>query len=147
MHHTLVRLAAAAVWLALLGACASGAPMRQSQLRDRYLQYAGSPVDHINWLGRFDSWEPVSRDQLVVFTTPRDAYLIKVWSSCAGPDLYFARERIGLTSTAGVVYARLDRVRTGHWSCPIEEIRPIDYRRMQADLRRDAASPDQPVRK
>ena len=142
MRHKLARIAAAAA-LALLGACASGIELRQSQVRDRYREYAGQPIDHFTWLGRFDSWEPIARDELVVFTTPWDAYLLKVWPNC--DDLLFVRERIGLTSTGGTVYARGDYVRAGRWRCPISEIRPIDYRRMRADLRRDAQPPAQPV--
>ena len=141
----LTRLVAAFSLLALLGACESGAPLRQSELRDRYLQYAGAPIDHFTWLGRYDSWEPVAEDELVIFTTPDRAYLLKVWPSCR--DLMFARERIGLTSTGGAVYARLDRVKIGHRNCPIEEIRPIDYRRMRADLRRDAQPKSNAVQK
>lgn len=145
MRHILSPVAAAAVLLALLGACASGAPLRESQLRDRYMTYAGPPIDHFIWLGRYDSWEPIAKDELVVFTTPWDAYLLKVWPTCN--NLLFARERIGLTSTGGAVYARLDSVKTGHWRCPIEQIRKIDYRRMKADMRLDAQPKGNAVRR
>jgi hypothetical protein len=36
------------------------------------------------------------------------------------------------------VYSRgLDYVKVRGWRCPIEQIRPVDYGRLQADLRRE----------
>ncbi len=49
-------------------------------------------------------------------------------------NLQFAN-RIGISSTTGTVYSRLDSVIAGHWRCPIAEIRKIDYQRMKADRR------------
>jgi hypothetical protein len=46
----------------------------------------------------------------------------------------FAR-RIGLTSTADTVYAHFDAVRAEGWRCTIDTIQPVDYLRMQHDLR------------
>jgi hypothetical protein len=78
----------------------------------------------------------------VVFTTPSDAYLLKVWPPC---DLRFVINRIGLTSTARTIYARLDSITVnaagtgpGPLRCPIDEIRKVDYKRMRADLRAQA---------
>ena len=123
--------------LTLLTACTGVLPMHESaaEVRDRYNAYAGPPVDHFTWMGRYDSWEPIGRDQLVVFTGVSDAYLLRLSPPCN--DLQF-RNSIGLTSTAHTVYARLDSVNVGDWRCPIEEIRKIDYHRMKADLRLDA---------
>jgi len=147
MRPTLQALAPAAVLLALLGGCASNSPQKssaaatgspaQQQALARYSAYAGQPIDSFTWLGRFYSWEALGRDRLVVFTTPSDAYLLKVWSSC---DLRFVLNTIGVTTTSGTVSAHVDAVRidsapTGRMVCPIDEIRPIDYRRMTADLR------------
>ena len=121
--------------LALLAAC-SGIPLkeREQEERDRFQAYAGEPVDHITWLGRFDSWEPIGRHELVVWTGVNEAYLIKVAPPCE--DLQFAN-RIGLTSTAGTVSARFDFVKVRGWKCQIEEIRPVDYKRMRQDLRKE----------
>jgi hypothetical protein len=116
----------------LLSAC-SGIARRQdgqSQL-DRYLQYAGSPIDHFTYLGRYDSWTALSHNQLVVWTSMNDAYLLTVAGICTG--LQFT-QRIGVSSTGGSV-SRLETVSFDHQSCPISEIRPVDYRKM----RRDAA--------
>ncbi len=34
-------------------------------------------------MGQYYSWEPVGENQLVVFTTPSDAYLLKVSGPCS----------------------------------------------------------------
>jgi len=157
MRPTLQALAPAAVLLAVLGGCASSSPQQgsaaatgspaQQQALARYSAYAGAPIDSFTWLGRFYSWEALGRDRLVVFTTPSDAYLLKVWSSC---DLRFVFNTIGVTTTSGTVSAHVDAVRidsapTGRMVCPIDEIRPIDYRRMSADLRAQKSSAPVPA--
>lgn len=118
---------------ALLVSC-SGIPLKQREAaeRNRFEAYAGKPVDHFTWLVRYDGWEPISRYQLVVWTDIDTAYLITVFQPCT--DLMFAR-RIGLSSTADTVYAHFDSVRVEGWRCTINTIQPVDYRRMQRDLR------------
>jgi Family of unknown function (DUF6491) len=126
-------------WLALAGAVLLAACSSVSQRtlkdqaeRDRYVSYAGAPIDHFTYLGRFDSWHALSRNELVVFTTINDAYLLKVWQPCIG--LPFAT-RIGVTSTFGTVNRGLDSVLVDDQQCPVDEIRPVDYRKMLADRR------------
>jgi Family of unknown function (DUF6491) len=123
--------------LATLAACQSGIPRHQSQaeLRERYVSYAGPPLDRMTWLGRFDSWESLGDNRLVIYTTPSDAYLLTVTPPCT--DLPFV-QTIGLTSTSGTVYPRLDSVKVKGWRCPIAEIRRVDYARMRADMRAEA---------
>ena len=121
---------------ALLTAC-SGIPLKQRQdaQRARYEAYAGPPIEQFTWLGRYDSWQSIGTNELVVWTTPFQAYLIKVAPPC--DNLEFAN-RIGLTSTANTVSARFDFVKVGRqWRCPIQEIRPVDYQRMREDLRKE----------
>ena len=122
---------------ALLTAC-SGIPLkqRQDEQRARYEAYAGPPIDQFTYLGRYDSWQPIGTNQVVVWTTPFQAYLIKVAPPC--DNLQFVN-RIGLTSTGNTVSARFDFVKVGRqWRCPIQEIRPVDYQRMRQDMRKDA---------
>jgi hypothetical protein len=122
---------------ALLASC-SGIPLkqRQDEQRARYDAYAGPPIEQFTYLGRYDSWQSIGTNQLVVWTTPFQAYLIKVAPPCE--NLQFAN-RIGLTSTANTVSARFDFVRVGRqWRCPIQEIRPVDYQRMRQDMRKEA---------
>ena len=125
-----------ASWLlaaALLASC-SGIPLKQRDAaeRARFEAYAGKPVDHFTWLTDYDGWEPISPDQLVIWTDINQAYLITVFKPCT--DLMFAR-RIALHPTADTVYAHFDSVRVEGWNCIINTIQPVDYLRMQHDLR------------
>jgi hypothetical protein len=63
-----------------------------------------------------------------------DAYLLSVRAPCI--NLQFT-QRIGLTSTAGTVNSGLDSVLVDRERCQITEIRPVDYKKMRADLRKD----------
>jgi hypothetical protein len=123
------------------GTTSGAAPVTQERALARYSSYAGPPVPSFTWLGHFDSWEALGKDRLVVYTTPSDAYLLKVAPPC---DLRFVIYRVGLTSTASTVSSGLDSVVVDNaaagapWQCPIEEIRQVDVRRMKADLHRDA---------
>jgi hypothetical protein len=121
----------------VLAACQSSIQRHDSQqdVRDRYAKYAGAPIDRFTWLGSFYSWETLGDNQLVVYTTPSDAYLLTVTPPCT--DLNFV-QAIGLTSTGHTVNARLDSVKVKGWRCPIAEIRKIDSARMRADMRAEA---------
>jgi hypothetical protein len=138
MRRALVRLLATLIAAALLAACSGGGIPKhegQEKQRDRYASYAGPPIDSFTWLGRYDGWESIGDNQLVLFTTPFDAYLLTVRPPCN--DLNFANA-IGLTSTGSTVSARLDSVTVKNMRCPIAEIRKVDYQRMQADRRAEA---------
>src|SRR5215467_16118576 len=111
MRDKLAKLAIA-VWFVLLASCASSTHQSDQERRAQYAAYAGPPIQQFTWLGHFDGWEPLGQTDLVVFTTPSDAYLLKVWPPC---DLRFAfngqgSETIGVTSTGGTVSAGLDSV-------------------------------------
>ena len=126
---------------ALLASC-SGIPLKQREAaeRNRFEAYAGKPVDHFTWFTRYEGWEPISRNQLVVWTDINRAYLVTVFPPCT--DLMFAR-RIGLTSTADTVYAHFDAIRAEGWRCIIDTIQPVDYRRMQQDMRKQRQAAEQ----
>ncbi len=57
--------------VALLAGCSS-IPLKERELaeRERIETYAGQPVDHFTWRGRYDGWEALSRDEALVWTTP-----------------------------------------------------------------------------
>jgi len=119
----------------------SGTPAQQRALA-HYMAYAGPPVPYFVWLGKLWSWEPLGAHELVVFTVPEEAYLLKVWPPC---DLRFMVNAIGITSTARTIYARTDSITVnssstgpGRWRCPIDEIRQIDLKRLKADDRAQA---------
>jgi hypothetical protein len=123
---TTVLMAAAA-----LSACAGGLDRRKDDTAaQRYQDYAGGPVEGFNII-RLDGWTPVSRNRLVVWNAPSEAYLVTVWTSC--PDLQFA-DRIGVTSTTRRV-SKFESIRVGDQRCPISEIRPIDVKQMRDDQR------------
>jgi hypothetical protein len=98
--------------LGLLAACASSRPAgeaagaaatgastaatAQERALARYDSYADPPVKSFNWLGRVDSWEPLGKEHLLVYTKPNEAYLLKVSGPC---DVRFATGPIGITST------------------------------------------------
>ncbi len=130
-------LAAALAILALLCACSSGSARKDPDaVRARYASYAGEPLDRFTWLGRYDSWESLGGNQLLIFTTPNNAYLLTVTPPCT--DLPFV-QNIGLTSTGSTVTARLDSViLRGQFRCQIAEIRKVDYARMKADMRQES---------
>lgn len=134
--HTHSRWLIAAV-VALLAACAeipqNAAATRQASLYD---QYAGAPVDAFTYLGRYDSWTSIGNNQLVVWTTPNDAYLITVRPPCT--QLPWV-QHIGLTQTSHTVTQKFDFVLAGHDRCWIQSIQPVNYLQMKRDMRQKSA--------
>ena len=98
------------------------------QLLDKYEPYLGEPVNSFTALQK-DSWQPISRTQLVLWTTINDAYLLTITNHC--PNLPFA-QTVGVTSTTSQI-TTLDSVLVRGDRCPITQIQPIDVRRMRAD--------------
>lgn len=131
------RLAAALALTLLLAAPGAGAQTlaRQEAALARFQQHAGEPVSRIPSFTLSD-WRPLGKTHLAIFRGPVTAWLVKVQDGCWGLD--WARS-IGLTSTGGTVSARFDRVvfRDGigpsarRETCRIEEIRPVDYRKVR----------------
>jgi hypothetical protein len=118
-----------ALFLAVtLSACSSGL-LRSDGPRLDYNNYAGEPVSDIVVMRGIDSWTPVSRDQLVIWTGINEAYLLRVWNAC--PDLTFANS-IRVTQT-GYTINKFEKVIAGRDSCPILEIRPLDVKQLKAD--------------
>lgn len=122
------RLAAAAS-VALLAACAGGAPRRGASALDEYLPYAGPAVASFHFF-RLDGWYSVDDAHVVIETAINTAYLITLYAPC--PELGFT-ERLGLTSTAGTVSHFEAVIVRDYHRCPIAEMRPLDVRRMRAE--------------
>jgi hypothetical protein len=114
-------LVATAVLASLLAGCATGPKLN-------YAEYAGEPVKSF-YLGNFDGWNAVSRDQLVVWASFNKAYLLKLTGYC--PDLQFAHA-IAITSTANTV-DKFEKVIVGRDRCFINEIRPLDTKQIKED--------------
>jgi hypothetical protein len=114
-------LVATALAASLLAGCATGPKLN-------YAEYAGEPVKSF-YLGNFDGWNAVSRDQLVVWSSFNKAYLLTLTGYC--PDLQFAHA-IAITSTANTV-DKFEKVIVGRDRCFINEIRPLDTKQMKED--------------
>ena len=106
----------------------------------QYEPYLEEPVDSFTML-RHDSWEPLGRNQLVLWTTINDAYLLTVTGPCH--ELPFA-QTVGVTTTASMV-TRLDSVIVRGNRCPIAQIQPIDVERMKADRHLRAAEEERAI--
>ncbi len=126
-------LCLAAAVLPLLSGCASGlARLGEDGFQVRYADYAEESVERFTAFN-LDGWTPVSRNSLVVWNGPSEAYLLTVWDTCR--DLQRA-ESIGVTSTTRSI-SRFEKVRVGRDTCPIQDIRRIDVKQYNVD--RDAA--------
>jgi Family of unknown function (DUF6491) len=106
-----------------LAGCTTGVPRHNElTLVSDYVTSAGPPVDRFHTFRPY-SWESVGGNQLVLWASPRDAYLITVWSSCTGLPFAYS---IGLKTTTGTV-SRFDSVLLpDRTRCPISDIRRID---------------------
>ena len=123
MKISLVVLVAAAS----LAGCASTLAKLNGPKLD-YTEYAGEQVKSF-YMGNYDGWSAVSKDQLVVWSGINKAYLLTVTGYC--PDLEFA-QRIAVTSTGNTV-DKFEKVIVGRDRCLIKEIRPIDTKQMKED--------------
>ncbi len=123
---------------ALAGASVTtGAAAEQSKgdkLLAKYEPYLGEPVKSFTAF-RYDSWQQISRTQLVLYTAINDAYMLTVDNTC--PELPFA-QTIGVTSTTSSI-TTFDSVLVRNDRCRITQIQPIDIRRMKADKNARAA--------
>ncbi len=92
-----------------------------------YVTFAGPPINGFHAF-RPHSWESVGSDQLVIWSTPWDAYLLTVWPTCVG--LPFTNV-IGLKIYTGSV-SRFDSiVLRDRTRCPISDIRRIDLKKVK----------------
>jgi hypothetical protein len=129
LSETAVRPAALIACL-LCVACASTAPQRDEALLAEFQNFAGDPVQNFFFWDLRNGWQVLGREHLVVWTSPWDAFLLRVRTPCT--DLPFA-QNIAISSTGRWVRRGLDSVQVRNSiPCPIEEIRPVDYRKMLA---------------
>lgn len=124
------RVAGSVLAMALLAGCAGGPPrVSHNETLDRYLAYAGEPVDRATAFQLY-GWEPVDRNKLVLWTDAGNAFLVTVWDTC--PNLQFANQLRVVTKLDNSL-SRFDEVRVDRSICPFKEIRPIDVKRMKAN--------------
>jgi hypothetical protein len=123
---TMLALALVAV---VASGCASGLSRSSGdRVLERYEPYIGEPIRGFTAF-RMQSWQPVSRNQLILWTSINDAYLITITNNC--PDLMFT-DTVRVTSTASQI-STLDQVRVRGDRCPIQKIQPIDIRQWRKD--------------
>ena len=116
----------------LASACASGLRRDTSDEKLSYLDYAGDPIKGFTSF-RLQSWQPLSRNQLVLWAGVNEAYLVTIWDGCQ--DLQFA-EAIHVSSTGNQI-STFEHVNVGRDRCQISEIRPVNVRQMKADRAAD----------
>ena len=95
---------------------------------------ARSDTIWIGSFGRLHSWKAVSRNEVVLWTSPLKAYLVTVRTPFHG--LRFA-QTIGVTSFAGRI-GRFDSILVDGWRLPIDSIIKID-RKTAKSLRWNSA--------
>ncbi len=133
LSRWVVASAAAAV---LLASCAQTIPLtrRQAARLERYEAYAGKPINQFTWLTQYHRWTALAPHKLAFWTNINTVYLLTVYKPC--PNL-LSTNTIAVTSHAGVVQAHFNFVDDARgFHCMIDTIQPIDYRRMQRNLRR-----------
>jgi hypothetical protein len=106
------------------GGCASGlARSSGDRVLARYEPYIGEPIRGFTAF-RPQSWQPVSRNELILWTGINDAYLLTVSNTC--PELMFA-DSVRVTSTGSQI-STFEQVQVRGDRCPIQKIQPIDIR-------------------
>ena len=128
---TLLALALTAV---VASGCASGlSRTRGDQVLARYEPYIGEPI-HSFTAFRQQSWQPISRNQLILWTNMSNAYLLTISNNC--PDLMFSNS-VSVSSTASSI-STLDHVNVRGDRCLIQKIQPIDMRAYRRDREANA---------
>ncbi len=134
----MIRVVVVLLMLSLITACSGvSRSLRIEQQLQRFEAAAGEPVKSFHYFG-FNSWTPLGKQDLAVWTRPNQAWLLHTNSIC--PDLDFA-QAIGLTSSLSRVQVRFDNILVGQVRCRIDSIRPVDVkalRELQREARRNA---------
>jgi len=120
--------AAALVSCLWLAACASSGVGKGAPGTNAYLAHAGEEVGDFRYATLYN-WTRVDDAQVVVWTRPGEAYLLRLRDSCPGLGQANA---IAFDGFSGQVRAGLDSVVASGWRCRIEGIRPIDLDAMRA---------------
>ena len=116
----------AALLLMIAGCATAPSAQHRADRRAAYEAAAGAPVPHFRFAASLYSWEPLSDDELVVYTRPTRAWLLNL----AGCQNLLFTNFIGLTSNLNQVSVNFDQVLTAHanFPCTISQIRPLDLK-------------------
>lgn len=132
-----------AAFVLLLAACSSVPyAQRASDNLRAYADAAGAPVPSFHFFTLY-SWEPLSNNELAVYTRPDQAWLLDLDGDCW--NLAFTNA-IGLTSNLNQVMARFDKVLVGRnqMPCTIRQIRPVDLKLLKATRKQQRQISSQP---
>jgi len=107
-----------------LAACASADAGKSAPASggNAYVAHAGAEVGGFRYTTLYN-WTRVDDDQVVVWTRPGEAFLLRLRDSCPALGVVDA---IVLDGFSGQVRVGLDNVVAGGMRCRIEGIRPID---------------------
>jgi len=110
--------------VALIGCATTPGNDRDTQRLVEVSAIAGKAVPSFSYLS-LNSYEPIGESDLLVFTSPREAWLLHLDGTCR--DLDFGQS-VELTSNFGRVSAGFDKVivRDSPMPCRIQQIRPVD---------------------
>jgi len=102
---------------------------------------AGPPVSSFRFM-QMSSFEPIGLADVLVFTTPREAWLLHLDGQCRNLDF---DPFVGLTSHMHRVSTLTDSVivRDNPIPCRIEQIRPVDTSALRR-IDREKKAPNQP---
>lgn len=110
----------------------------QAKQLAKYEQYAGAPTADFTMTSMWQ-WQVVGAQNVVVWSTVNSAYLLTLAKPCTRLQWTNA---LGLTQEMSMkVTQKFDKIVFEHQSCPITQIRPIDYKKLRQD---DAATAEKP---
>ncbi len=114
----------------LLAGCAGKGDLARREAAELalYQQYAGAPVARIQTFTGIDRWHRIDDRHVVIWTGVSRAWLLGLRVAC--PGLAF-QHRIRVSSNNGGVSSRFDAIEFGVDRCPIETIRPVDYKALR----------------
>ena len=126
---TLARSMALLTLFGLMAGCVTASPAKsETATTETFMKYAGPPIDGFTYLGHYDGFRVLGGNDVAIWTTINDAYLIRVRSPCV--ELPFA-SKVELTDTAHTVTRNFDFLIVDHDRCQIDTIRHVDYGAMK----------------
>ena len=126
----MLRLSMTMLLSTLLAACAPS-PVRNdaaAKAKPNYRDYVQGGAIAFDF-NRVDNWDSPSPDQVVVWTSPNEAYLLSLFGPCFGLD----HAATLVLSSRGSVHAGSDAVIVAGERCRIHRIDRLDARRLKAD--------------
>ena len=141
MHRYRLAIVLSLALALVQGACAGVGPReREARKLAQFMRYAGEPIDSFRFW-RIDSREMLGPEWFAVWTEINEVWLIKVDKPCWGLEFAHA---VALSSTQHRVHRKFDTVQVEDQQCRIDEIRPVDARKLKAE-RRGEIHPSEPV--